>query len=102
MARFKQDVCELPVMKVNCKTCPFRKINGKFQDQELANKVIERTIFKSQQICHSTEGENRKPNNRCRGAFDYAKEIYDRIPQFKNLITEQTFKLKKNDNSNTK
>jgi hypothetical protein len=73
-------VCELPVMKAHCKICPFKPDeNGKWQDAQLANKVIERTLFNSQQICHGTEGKNRKANNRCKGAYEHNFEIYDRM-----------------------
>lgn len=73
-------VCELPVMKSHCKTCPFKpNEKGIWQNVELAQKVIERTLFNSQQICHGTEGENRKPNNRCKGAFEHNLEIYKRL-----------------------
>jgi hypothetical protein len=72
-------VCELPVMKAHCITCPFREENGKWQDVELANQVIQRTLFKGQQICHGTEGKNREPHNRCKGAYDHNYEIYKRI-----------------------
>lgn len=73
--------CEkLPVMKRHCKTCPFKPDeNGRFQDGELANTVIERTLFKAHQICHGTEGKKRKANNRCKGAFDHNSEIYLRM-----------------------
>lgn len=75
-----KNVSELPVMKVCCKTCPFN-LNNKnhWQDIELASKVIERNLFKSQQICHGTEGKNRKPNNRCKGYYDYSFEIYQKL-----------------------
>lgn len=67
-------------MKSCCKTCPFRNNKkGFWQDNKLAAEVIKRNLFKSQQICHGTEGENRKPNNRCKGYYDYAFEIYDRL-----------------------
>ena len=71
-----KDVCELPIMKSTCKTCPF-KINGKgfWQNPELASKVIERKLFNSQ----GTEGKNRKANNRCKGYFDYAFSIYEKL-----------------------
>ena len=73
-------VCELPVMKAHCKSCPFRpNEQGHYTDPELANKVIERTLFKSQQICHGTESKKRKPNNRCKGAYDFNKSIYERM-----------------------
>lgn len=70
---------KIPVMEACCKTCPFRSVNGKWQDVELANQVISRTLFKGHQICHGTEGGNRQPNNRCKGAFDHNYEIYQRM-----------------------
>lgn len=76
----KVDVSTLPVMQACCKTCPFKPDkNGRWRDVEQANKVIERTLFKAQQICHGTEGKNRKPTHRCKGGFDHNKTIYDRM-----------------------
>lgn len=76
----KINVQDLAVMKNYCKTCPFKPDKeGKWQNQELACEVIKRTLLKGQQICHGTEGENRKPNNRCKGAFKYNEEIYERL-----------------------
>lgn len=76
----KKPVCELPVMKSHCKTCPFKpNTKGHWQNVELANEVISRTLFKKQQICHGTEGKNREPNNRCKGAFEHNLEIYQRM-----------------------
>jgi hypothetical protein len=72
-------VCELPVMKASCKTCPFREVNGRQLDPQLAAEVTGRTLFTGQQICHGTEGPDREPNHRCRGSFDYNKTIYDRM-----------------------
>lgn len=71
---------KLPVMESHCKTCPFKPNElGVYQDMYLANQVIERTLFKAHQICHGTEGKNRKPNNRCKGAYDHNMEIYKRM-----------------------
>lgn len=82
----KINASDLPVMKAKCKTCPFKENeNGYWQDVELANTVIGRTLFKGHQICHGTEGGNRKPNNRCKGAFDHNMEIYERLG-FKHLV----------------
>lgn len=76
----KIDSCKLPVMKSNCKTCPFKtNEKGIWQNVQLANEVISRTLFKAHQICHGTEGDNRKANNRCKGAFDHNLEIYKRL-----------------------
>lgn len=78
MAEFK--VSDLPVMKKCCKTCPFKTdAHGRQQNPELAGEVTVRTLFKAQQICHGTEGENRKPNHRCRGSYDYNTAIYARM-----------------------
>lgn len=70
-------------LKVNsklCKSCPFRLNNqGYYIDNELVSKVVERTLFKGHQICHSTEGKNRKPKTRCKGSFDHNMEIYKRL-----------------------
>ena len=71
---------ELPVMKNYCKTCPFKPDeHGRQQNPTLAAEVQQRTLFKAHQICHGTEGENRKANNRCKGAFDANMEIYERM-----------------------
>ena len=67
-------------MKAFCKSCPFKPNDrGVWQNIELADKVISNTLFQGQQICHGTEGKNRKPNNRCKGSFDYNSEIYKRL-----------------------
>lgn len=72
-----KDVSKLPVMVKHCKTCPFKpNAKGVWQDVALANEVIKRTLFKAQQICHGTEGENREPRNRCLGSFEYNSDIY--------------------------
>lgn len=80
MSKRQVKVCDLPIMKAHCKTCPFRPNEwGFFTDMELANAVIQRTLFQAQQICHGTEGPNREWRNRCKGAYDHNKEIYDRM-----------------------
>jgi hypothetical protein len=76
----KVPVSDLPVMVACCKTCPFKLgENGREQDMKLASEVTQRTLFKAQQICHGTEGKNRKAHNRCKGSYDYNKTIYDRM-----------------------
>lgn len=76
----KVPVSELPVMQSCCKTCPFKlDEHGKMFDAELASEVTKRTLFNAQQICHGTEGKNRKANNRCKGSYDHNKTIYDRM-----------------------
>ena len=76
----KINVSTLPIMKNFCKTCPFKpNKKGHWQNVELANEVTSRTLFKAQQICHGTEGENREPNNRCKGYYDYSFDIYQKM-----------------------
>lgn len=80
MSKKKVPVCELPVMAAHCKTCPFRPDeNGIWQDVKLATAVIDRTLFKGQQICHGTYGKKGEPHNRCKGSYDYNLEIYKRL-----------------------
>lgn len=80
------NITDLPVMKAPCKTCPFKEDErGRWQDVELANTVIQRTLFKGHQICHGTEGKNRKANNRCKGLFNHNSTIYERMG-FKEFI----------------
>lgn len=76
----KHPVSDLPLTKVPCKTCPFKlNVDGHYQDAELASTVTEMNLFTSQQICHGTEGKDRKPRNRCRGSFDHNFEIYEKL-----------------------
>ena len=71
---------ELPVMKSHCKTCPFKPDDkGHYQNPRLAAEVQSRNLFQSHQICHGTEGKNRKANDRCKGAFDANMVIYKRL-----------------------
>lgn len=74
------DYTTLKVMASHCKTCPFKpQKDGRWGNVGLANSVIQRTLFKGHQICHGTEGPNREPRNRCKGAFDHNSEIYRRM-----------------------
>jgi hypothetical protein len=73
-------VSELPLMKKSCKTCPFKVMpDGSLFDAQTADIVIKKTLFSSQQICHSTEGKRRKPKNRCVGSWNYNYQIYKRM-----------------------
>lgn len=74
MAKNKVPVYKLPVMKAHCASCPFKPDkDGRWQNTDLANTVIARTLFKAQQICHSTS------RNRCKGAYDHNLVIYQRL-----------------------
>ena len=76
----KIDPEKVPVMKNFCASCPFKPDkDGKWQNADLANEVIARTLLQAHQICHGTEGENREPRFRCKGAFEHNLEIYRRL-----------------------
>ena len=75
----KTEIHQLPVMKACCATWPFKLVNGKHLNPQLAGEVTQSTLFKAQQICHGTESDNRKPNNRCKGSYDHNFEIYQRL-----------------------
>lgn len=75
----KEPVSSLPVMLACCKSCPFKEVDGRQQNPELASQVTSRTLFKAQQICHGTEGKNRVARNRCKGSYDFNKTIYARL-----------------------
>lgn len=71
----KIDCATMPVMKAHCKTCPFKLDDkGRAQDQELANRVTERTLFKASQLCHGVND-----TLRCKGLFDHNFTIYERM-----------------------
>lgn len=76
----KTPVSQLTVMKVFCKTCPFKPDSkGHQQNSDLASKVTARTLFKDEQICHKDFYEKGKKQYRCKGSYDYNQTIYDRI-----------------------
>jgi len=68
------DCANTPVMKAHCKTCPFKIVDGKRLDAELASAVTERTLFKAHQLCHGTNNKTR-----CKGSFDFNFTIYERM-----------------------
>lgn len=80
MKKVKAPVHLLPVMPKHCATCPFKPdINGRWQDTELANTVISRNLFNSQQICHHPRTVNKPETHRCRGYYDFSYQIYERM-----------------------
>lgn len=67
-------------MKRHCGSCPFKPDErGNWANTNLAIKVINRTLFKANQICHSTQGTNGEPNHRCKGSYDYNRMIYKKL-----------------------
>ena len=74
------EVSKKDIMVKCCKTCPFKKDeNGVWRDGRLANEVIQRNLFKSQQICHHPRTQGKEETHRCRGYYDYAFAIYSRL-----------------------
>lgn len=68
---------DIPVMPNTCHTCPFKKDkNGEWQDEQLAEKVIGRCLFRSRQICHHNSPEQ---THQCRGYYDYSTTIYKKM-----------------------
>ena len=69
-------ISTLPVNSTLCHTCPFR-LDG---DIALRNTVMQRVLTKqSSQICHGTEGPNRKAQTLCRGARNELLQMFYRI-----------------------
>jgi hypothetical protein len=79
-----KDIRSFSVNQTFCHSCPFKPDErGIYQNPELANKVIERTLFKGQQICHGT-----KNTTLCRGARNYYLEFYSRLGWLENPTDE--------------
>ena len=73
-------VSDKPIMAKCCNTCPFKQNErGMWRDVHLANEVIQRNLFNSQQVCHHPRLSGKEETHRCRGYYDYAFEIYDRM-----------------------
>lgn len=67
-----------------CGTCPFKTVNGREQDVELAHTVKQRMLKGASQLCHSTKGG--KPGEKicsdtrlCRGGRDFLLQYFHRI-----------------------
>lgn len=58
------DISGWPVEKKMCPSCPFRETG----DRELADKVLNRTLFQASQICHHPVLKGKKEHSICRGA----------------------------------
>lgn len=62
-----------PVMKSQCSTCPFKV------DPDLAQKVLDRTLFQTSQICHHPVLHGKKQNRLCRGQRDIQLKLLHAI-----------------------
>lgn len=73
-------VSTMPIMEACCKTCPFKlNADGRYQNPELVARVVDRNLFQSQQICHHPRTVDKPETHRCRGYYDYAFVIYERM-----------------------
>jgi hypothetical protein len=72
------DISTLPVNSSKCKTCPFAHSHE--SAIALQSTIIARMFQDGgSQICHGTEGPNRKPTSLCRGARDHMLTLFYRI-----------------------
>lgn len=71
-----------PVMPAKCRTCPFNETG----DKRLAAAVLDRTLFKSSQICHHPVLDGKKETHLCRGQRDEQLVLLHRM----GLIDEPT------------
>lgn len=73
MKRGNRNTKGWPVMKAKCSTCPFAN------DPELAQAVLDRTLFQSSQICHHPALHGKKETHLCRGQRDVQLELLARM-----------------------
>lgn len=71
--RRTRNVAHMPIMRVQCATCPFRGVS------EL-RRTVEARLMKVSQTCHSTGAMDGKPDTHiCRGARDLQLTFLHRI-----------------------
>jgi hypothetical protein len=87
------DIRTLPVNPSKCRTCPFAETHA--TAITLQNRIIDRMLDDGgSQICHGTEGENRKPRSLCRGARDHMLILFYRM-QFIDAPTDEAWEAKR-------
>ncbi|MEL7418547.1 MAG: hypothetical protein AAFR62_06600 [Cyanobacteria bacterium J06629_2] len=75
-----KDVSDFPIIKQQCRTCPFRTDSrGKYRDPVLVANIQQRCLTESSQICHHPALSDKEQTHLCRGARDYQLEIFYRI-----------------------
>lgn len=81
-------VDNLPVMKTNCATCPFRAHPSRagWLDTQLANKIIVQNGLNASHPCHEPQLYSKAPSHFCRGHRDQTLQILF----YKNWIVEPT------------
>jgi hypothetical protein len=87
------DISTLPVNPNKCRTCPFAHSHE--SAIALQSTIIARMFQDGgSQICHGTEGQNRKPTSLCRGARDHMLVLFCRMG-FINAATDEAWDEKR-------
>lgn len=87
------NISTLPVNSTMCRTCPFAQSHE--QAIALQNTIIDRMLDDGgSQICHGTEGPNRKPRTLCRGAREHMLVLFYRMG-FIDEATDEAWDVKR-------
>lgn len=80
MRRTRRNCANMPVMKRQCATCPFRTDErGRHADPRLVNKIQVQCLSEASQICHHPALEGKPETHLCRGARDFQLTIFHRL-----------------------
>ncbi len=91
-----RDISQFPVMKQKCATCPFNtEDKGRHNDPELVDKIKQRILSQTSQICHHPVLSDKEESHLCRGARDYQIEIFKRIGFLEEATNEAWEKKRK-------
>ena len=90
-----KNIQNYPVMKKQCKTCPFNKDNrGRYQDPKLVDRIKRDVLSEASQICHHPVLTNKLETHLCRGARDFQLQIFHRI-EFLEEATDEAWERAK-------
>jgi hypothetical protein len=78
--RTRRNSANMPVMKRQCATCPFRTDErGQYDDPRLVSKIQHQCLNQASQICHHPSLEGKPETHLCRGARDFQLTIFYRM-----------------------
>jgi hypothetical protein len=87
------DISTLPVNPNKCRTCPFTQSHA--TAIALQRSIIDRMLDDGgSQICHGTEGPNRRPKSLCRGAREQMLTLFFRMG-FIDEATDEAWNVKR-------
>jgi len=70
----------MPVMVVQCPTCPFREDeDGRPINPDVMTSVMSRVLEEASQICHHPRTKGKKQTHLCRGARDFQLTVLFRM-----------------------